>query len=81
MPLALCLVSNMSFAGEATDVSMPSKPTEDFTAIQETVESTRGVAIMKRGEKWLIWIPKLSFIFFFICKMEGSMTSFHGKFT
>lgn len=53
MPLALCLVSDMPFAGEVTDISMPSKLTEDFMAVQETVESTGGVAIMNGG-KWLI---------------------------
>lgn len=69
MPLALCLVTVMPFAGEVTDVSMPSKLTEDFMTIQETVQSTGSVAIMKWGKKWLIWIPKLSkflsFSFFF----------------
>lgn len=32
------------------DVSVPSKPTKDFMAIQETIQSTVGRAIMKWGK-------------------------------
>lgn len=67
----------LPFTWEVTDVSTPSKPNEDFMAIQETIEPPVGADIMKWKKSVCPGSQNSLSLIVVICKMKGFMTSFH----